>query len=55
MDTQIHQNFSLIEEITVEAMDTNVFEAFLESAPQLFVQLYAFILYRGITEHGKKN
>jgi hypothetical protein len=42
MDTGNQQNYCLMEEIKTEAMDTNILEAFLESVPQVLVQLFAF-------------
>ena len=47
MDTQLMQNFSLIEEIKMEAIDSNIYEAFLESAPQVLLQFWALLLGRG--------
>jgi hypothetical protein len=48
MDTGNHQNYNLMEEIKTEAMDSNILEAFLESAPQVLVQLSALPNY-GLT------
>jgi len=45
MDTGNQQNLSLMEEIKAEAMESNIFEAFLESAPQTLVQLCALLFY----------
>jgi hypothetical protein len=45
MDTQLIHNFSLVEEIKKEAIDFNIYEAFLESAPQVLVQLWAKIYF----------
>lgn len=41
MDTSNIRNYILIEEIKIEASKLNIFEAFLESAPQVIVQTYA--------------
>jgi len=46
------QNFSLIEEIKMEAIDSNIYEAFLESAPQLFLHLWVFFCR---DDEGNKN
>ena len=43
MDTSNSQNYVLIEEIKTEAYKSNLLEAFLDSAPQVFVQLWAAI------------
>jgi hypothetical protein len=46
MDTQLVQNFSLIEEIKMEAIESNIYEAFLESAPQVLFQLLALLNFQ---------
>jgi hypothetical protein len=43
MDTGNQQNYNLTEEVKTEAMDSNILEAFLESAPQVLVQLFALL------------
>ena len=41
------QNFSLIEEVKMEAIDSNIYEAFLESAPQVMFQFWALLFGTG--------
>jgi len=54
MDTQISQNFCLIEETKMEAIDSNIYEAFLESAPQVSLQLWSLFVFR-LDDGNKKN
>jgi len=46
MDTSLHQNSGLISNIKKEAMESAIFEAYLESAPQFIFQIY-YILKSG--------
>jgi len=50
MDTSNIRNYTLIEEIKIEASKLNIFEAFLESAPQVIAQTYAIFGLRINTE-----
>ena len=52
MDTEISQNFNLIEETEMELIDSNIYEAFLESAPQVLLQLWALVFVKA---HGKQK
>jgi len=55
MDTQLVQNFSLIEEIQMEAIDSNIYEAFLKSAPQVLFQLLALLNFGKILQGKQKD
>ena len=53
MDTSLPQNSVLMERITREALDSGLFEAYLESAPQFILQC-SIILITGSTSQFLK-